>query len=290
VKYGYSNLLSETIEAVRLEYHDCRTFQLVCPVCREPVYKVVREHPEITHYLSHYPASQAYAADCELRVAAFDPREVEQKNILARGQKLSLYLQVLRETILSRDYPESAREKARTFIKAILRSKTLAYIRHKARLSCARVSEESFRTFARFYVEEVAGKDNPMWRTTFALATQMHIGWDVWRTLCTEQSRENFDYLWAHGYLTMAHRYARARERVEPWVESAVYLEKCMNRLLQLSRDRGMELLEEMSRTRVWVEGDSSAKNALDKLMSHVLNEMVGCLIRLPYFEMLKRT
>ena len=71
MRYGYSNLLGETVPAELLEYHDCEQFQVVCPNCREPVFKAVRRTPAEVHFLSHYEASQALQQECELRVAAF---------------------------------------------------------------------------------------------------------------------------------------------------------------------------------------------------------------------------
>jgi hypothetical protein len=76
MKYGKSLLLGELISAQQVDYEDVRKnrFWIVCPVCNEAIFKVVRqtedsafEEPD-THYFSHYEASRSYATDCELRV------------------------------------------------------------------------------------------------------------------------------------------------------------------------------------------------------------------------------
>lgn len=54
MKLGYSNLLSELIRAELIDYKDSEKFQIVCPCCKEPVFKVIRSNESIPiHYLSH---------------------------------------------------------------------------------------------------------------------------------------------------------------------------------------------------------------------------------------------
>ena len=45
MKLGYSLLLGEHIEAEWIEYTDCKVFQIVCPNCKEPIFKVFRQVP-----------------------------------------------------------------------------------------------------------------------------------------------------------------------------------------------------------------------------------------------------
>ena len=81
MKTGYSMLLGEYVDSEAINYTDCKSFQIVCPICREPVFKVERSHPPPTlHYLSHYEESKAFATDCELRVRGISDRDKEKNN------------------------------------------------------------------------------------------------------------------------------------------------------------------------------------------------------------------
>jgi hypothetical protein len=77
MKYGKSLLLGELISAKEVGYEDVRKnrFWIVCSVCNEAIFKVVRQSGDsgvvegtATHYFSHYEASWSYVTDCELRV------------------------------------------------------------------------------------------------------------------------------------------------------------------------------------------------------------------------------
>mgnify|MGYP000085431440 CR=1 FL=1 len=98
MKIGYSILLGEYIDAQAINYTDCKSFQIVCPICREPIFKVERKDPPpILHYLSHYEKSKAFVSDCELRVKGISDNEKKAENNLARGQKLEYFLSVLKD-------------------------------------------------------------------------------------------------------------------------------------------------------------------------------------------------
>lgn len=90
MKYGYSILLGETLAARDIDYGDCGRGQVICPECKDPVFKVVRTETD-THYLSHYQATGAVELACALRVDAMSEEEVRQKNEMTRSQTLSIY-------------------------------------------------------------------------------------------------------------------------------------------------------------------------------------------------------
>ncbi len=69
MKTGFSLLLQEYVNPVELDYEDCRTFQIVCPACKEPVFKVSRATAgNKADYLSHYRKDETLNEQCELRV------------------------------------------------------------------------------------------------------------------------------------------------------------------------------------------------------------------------------
>lgn len=101
MKYGYSILLQELVEAERLDYGDCADFQVVCPVCMEATFKKTREQSgHVTHFISHYKASANNQA-CELRVSSWTKDQVDSFNSVSRGQNLEKFLAVLPDLLLS---------------------------------------------------------------------------------------------------------------------------------------------------------------------------------------------
>lgn len=102
MKIGYSLSLMEVVAAEEVAYGDCAKFQIVCPCCREAVFKKVRpaEIGRETHFLSHYRASAQEAAECELRVSALSDAFLAQWSKEGRNQTLQLFLSVLREKVV----------------------------------------------------------------------------------------------------------------------------------------------------------------------------------------------
>lgn len=101
MKFGHSILLGETIDAADIQYRDCERFQVVCPHCYEPIFKVRRAagSPDEIHFYSHYVVSGAYQGECDLRVKSYSRSEIEARNQVSRDQRLSYFLSVLRRTL-----------------------------------------------------------------------------------------------------------------------------------------------------------------------------------------------
>ncbi|MBL4705697.1 MAG: hypothetical protein JKY54_14325 [Flavobacteriales bacterium] len=89
MKYAYSNIFNELVDAIEVQYKECAFYQIVCPVCHQPVFKGERSNSN-THYFSHYQRKGDDA--CELRISQYDKKIVEQFNQESKGQKLSEYL------------------------------------------------------------------------------------------------------------------------------------------------------------------------------------------------------
>jgi hypothetical protein len=294
MKYGYSMLLSETIDAARLEYPDCRAFQVVCPVCKEPIFKGVRERPAVVHYLSHYPAAAAYAADCELRVGGFDAADIERQNASSRGQKLALFLRVLRDAVMDSEY-SNAREKIETLFRILDHSKPIGLLRDVFAKNVAKnatgesLTDRAFFTEAAdHYIYEDAGSDHAMWRTGFGLQTQKRIAYDLWCSLCTPACKPNLLFLFNHGYATLLSRLQALLDqgRID---EPSRRLRWFAEKLVQSSWEGGVALIGEMGHTPTPTPFAIPGSNYLNKLVSEVNHEMLGCLLRLPYFEILHK-
>lgn len=100
MKIGYSMSLGEILEAEEIEQGDCAKFLVVCPACREALLKKTLPHSAgVTHYLSHYRASDEESRQCEMRVAAMDHARVSAFNAQSRGQTLTRFMAILQTEI-----------------------------------------------------------------------------------------------------------------------------------------------------------------------------------------------
>lgn len=100
MKIGYSMSLGEILEAEEIEQGDCAKFLIVCPACREALLKKTLPHSAgVTHYLSHYRASDEESRQCEMRVAAMDHARVSAFNAQSRGQTLTRFMAILQTEI-----------------------------------------------------------------------------------------------------------------------------------------------------------------------------------------------
>ncbi len=100
MKLGYSMLLGELVPADQAKRTDPVGFQIVCPCCKDPVFKVEREQVEKPiDFFSHYAGKEG-VDECELRVAGISSQQREQANAVSRGQTLKMFLSVFRDTMM----------------------------------------------------------------------------------------------------------------------------------------------------------------------------------------------
>lgn len=99
MKLGYSILLGEYFEAEAICYTHCKDLQIVCPNCREPIFKRVRSVPEEIHYYAHYEKDKNSIEECELRVNGIKGEQILKQNIESRGQKLKYFMYVFKDML-----------------------------------------------------------------------------------------------------------------------------------------------------------------------------------------------
>lgn len=290
MKTGYSILLGEYIEAAHIDYADCKGFQIVCPNCKEPIFKVEREGELALHYLSHYAAAKAFATDCELRVSGLDSLKLEQHNHASREQRLKLFLGVLRRVVTDQFY-STGKEKVPSMQRLLNRSKAVTWMR-EAVFSAMRSHRDAFlndfEKYAETYIGEGVGDNDPVWKTGFAMSVQVRIAKDMMASLMTGAGRENFYWLWNHAYAFLETRLEGGR-RIGIQTPPIAAIESHLARLPYCSKAEGMARIAEMANTPMYPpEVEEPGFKMLLKVFAEIQHEMVGCLIRLPYFEMLR--
>lgn len=293
MKYGYSMLLGELINSEMIDYDDCKSFQIVCPSCREPIFKVKRDTQPIQsiHYLSHYEKSSSYQSDCELRVNSYKSDEVKESNQQSRNQKLKYFLEVLQETVLNNEYKGNI-ENLKGFFKKLHNSEALVFLRDRF-FEFVKASENLMNQKAMFenfdeYINEIQNIAGNFPKTAFSTATQKRISFDVWIHLLSPNSKKNFDFMFNNSYLFLLTRIEKAQE-ARSLFDFEMFLHSSMVALITCSKIDGMQVIQDMMKYDV-PKPHSIGLDLLSKMMAEISHEILGCLLRIPYFNLLKKS
>lgn len=294
MRTGYSILLGETIEAQAVQYRDCERFQIVCPHCREPVFKVRRTSgiQSDQHYLAHYSSNASYQGECDLRVAQMDHKEQEKQNHLSRDQRLAYFLGILRRTLaMDPMYVDSA-EKSHWRLD---HAPGVVLIRDHAWETIKGERELFFDECAVDYLYRL-GDSGWALATSFSLERQRQIARDMWMTITSNTGHSNFNYVFNHGLLSEGGNLGNLRD---PNPEEIAMTNQMANYILALTTERksgACEVLRLMAAHEL-PSGfnnergiDSSERSSyFSRLMGNIIVAMVGTLLTFPYFELLKQ-
>lgn len=287
MKIGYSNLLGEHVQAELIHHKDCEPFQVVCPACREPVFKVERnEESDGIHYLSHYAAAKSFHTDCELRVSALPAELISQDNKTSRDQRLRYFLQVLRDMVAEdKIYSNSPQQSQRL----LNRSKAISFLRlqHYEMARKLSWSQAAFAEAVTGYRDDLASQ-GAFLKTTFAAAVQERVAFDMWNSLLSANGRLNYEFLFNHGYVQLLSRLEVAKDGGRAVPPDQLRMYRSLANLVNASKKGGMQILGEMAQVEVGPPFALEGMTLLGKAMSEVMHEMVGTLIGLPYFDVLK--
>jgi hypothetical protein len=295
MKTGYSLLLGEYVGAERLSYEDCKAFQIVCPSCKEPIFKVNREVVTApVQYLSHYEKDKSFIAECELRVDALTKEEITRSNNLSRGQRLQYFLSVLQEAIPSVLYPQDdvSHSKIAKLTHLLSRSKALKRYRELLftyeRKAFANISDTDLAEQMSGYVDDVREvNQGEFFSTSFALETQKRIACDMWRHVLSAKAKESYFILFSHGYYSLMYRLKLASgERALFEYERVMY--SAMEKLIDTSVNKGKMIIQSLINYPIGQPYAMEGSNLFNKMSSEIAHEMFGILLVLPYFEMLK--
>jgi hypothetical protein len=196
---GYSLLLGEYLAASDVTYDDGARWQIVCPACKEPAFKVVRQPGEI-HYFSHYKDSDILPSDCELRVRGLSRQAMDACNAQSRGQLLEYFLRVLRGAI-DRDpaLPGTVQP-----MRAALKSRRFFFFLDQV---FNRAARDSWRSDAGLS-DIAADMDGALAKglagdSGFSWQTQKRIAVDIFSSLMSQKTGPNLRYLAAHAAIVI---------------------------------------------------------------------------------------
>lgn len=297
MRTGYSLLLGEYVEAERISYEDCKAFQIVCPSCKEPIFKVNRDVATTpVQYLSHYEKDKSFVAECELRVGALTKEEITRSNNLSRGQRLQYFLSVLQEAIPIALYPrdELSQSKVAKLTHMLNGSKSLKRYRELLfayeRKVYANMSDADLAEQVAGYVDDIKEvNQGEFYSTSFALETQKRIACDIWRHVLSARAKESYFILFNHGYYSLMYRIKlTSGERVLFEYERIMY--SAMEKLIDTSVNKGKLIIHGLTNYPIGKPYAMEGSNLFNKLSSEIAHEMFGILLVLPYFEMLKKS
>ena len=252
------------------------------------------------HYFSHYEASKAYAADCELRVGGITEREITEKAIQSRDQKLKFFITTL-QTIIHEDFqrhlPDDPRWTPNQF-RVMNRSRTIADLRSMfyefffVKAFPKSSDEELIVTFDHAFSRLPQSEQNQL-STTLSLHTQKRIAIDLLRHLRNPQARPSFDTLFDHSFAWYARRLENAIRNSKLLGmptrnndEEEIF--KAMLRIMTTSRQKLRPILQKLAQNQYGTTGPAGPDNSLMTLFDSIIREMFVILIRLPYLSLLQ--
>lgn len=99
MRTGFSLVTQDFVAAWEVVHGDCATWRIVCPACREAVFKGGGDHDRRGHFLSHYPSSAQDVSLCELRVDSITAHQMAEVRAASREQRLAVFQARFREGV-----------------------------------------------------------------------------------------------------------------------------------------------------------------------------------------------
>lgn len=296
MRLGYSLLLGEYVNAENIDYVDCKNFQIVCPICKEPVFKVERQfEPQPIQYLSHYNKDKAYIDECELRVNRISKSDIQSANSLSRNQKLEYFLSVLRDAILENEYPinpENLKSVNALFYK-MCHSAGVQILRDNmyelSRKNFNQCRDEDIYELFDEYIKEIRMISGTFPKTSFSIDMQKRIAFDIWKHLLSTKAKGNYSFLLFHSYIMLMMRIEEA-EATRELYDFELQLHSYMRKLIDSTKLSSKKIFENLMMYPIGPPHAIENSTLLNKMASEITHEMLGCLIRLPYFEIIKKS
>lgn len=287
MKIGYSNILRSLVPAPELTCEEVGDLIIVCPECREPVFKVERSASTGTmHYLSHYQRTKAQVAECELRVARLAHAEITASATSGHADNMAYLLSCFRE-ILDDAVQRSGIDVPEKRIQQIMRNplvqEAMRDIKKRQQIDNDSMTE-MIAASANVYLDP--NHHDLFIRTDrrFNVARQTSIALDMQETLLTDQAKSLYAHLFAVSWqlsLEWGLQKKSGHSIINAFIQPGVA--KTLRDLPQLKGHKGRKFLE------VWLRGSTEGKNPVKLLATAIDMTMVTVLVSLDYLGWLHR-
>jgi len=209
MKTGYSNWLGEYAEAHEITYQDINDFNIVCPACFEPVYKVVRGEQ---HFLAHRARELVKTQECELRVEGISQTVKAITNSTSRGQSIAFFfaaLPTMINDIMPRTYGAWDSHQVDTHFARDANARRVRDFFHSYHVGRADETFDwgqprAYKMFDGMMKDAEEAGERYDWEDGLDRTLQARIARDMLRTMCTPTGRRGFHHLfcgaWAYQW------------------------------------------------------------------------------------------
>ena len=222
MKTAYSLFLREHVDPRIIGYEDCRTFQIVCPVCKEPVFRVCRKnaYKEIA-FFSHYRKDETLNKQCELRVNRISSDTITDINAESRNQKLRLFLRVFQDIVWANEYNDVTIKKAKQHFFQLGRSEVFAWF-IRGILNQLRETVKDKNEILDMFDESLENLTE--FNSTFEMNLQKEFAYDFLCHLLAGHSKANYYFLVKHSFILALAKLENNGKKGElrPWEQSVL--------------------------------------------------------------------
>lgn len=287
MKYGYSLFLQEYVYPVNVEYEDTRIFQIVCPCCKEPVFKVSRENA--FDYFSHYKKDETLIDQCELRVNRISKQEINDKKYESRNQKLYLFLKEFQDIVWENEYDDNSRKKAKRLCFQFNKSSIFVETKLKFLEYYRDFIEDKNNLFNMFHesIENMIYKTE-FFNTDFAVNIQKEYAYDFLQYLLAGHSKTNFFFLFNHAFILLHNEFKNnyQKQALNDY-ETTLFMriDKICNTENEKKR---VSVFREMVGHSVFTSNSNDVINGYIVFGARMLQHSFSILLRIPYLKILK--
>ena len=292
MKIGYSLILRELIKAEEIDYEDCKIFQIVCPECKEPIYKVSRSSS--TDFLSHYRKDETLNTQCELRVETISKSDVLNSRKESRGQKLVYFLEVFKDIVFENEYGEYKNDsKMKKIFYSIHFSKIIMEIKLKMfnsfRDNFYNQNKTDVLEMFDEYIEDIKRvSDGSFFQTSFSINLRKEFAYDLLMHLLSGHGKQNYYFLLSHAYLFLLDRIEQSEKQRQLYEWEALMHEYMVRLIRTTNKKKGLKIIEKMCEYPLSPPFTAEESDMFVKVLSEIQHEALGVLLRLPYYELIK--
>lgn len=289
MKTAYSLFLHEYVDPASIEYEDCKSFQIVCDVCKEPVFKVLRKQSgKETHYFSHYKKDETLNSQCELRVSRITHNKIDEVRKESRNQKLSLFIKVFQDMVWQNEYDETGERKAKQYFFQLSGSQVLATwfrVMFQGFRGVIANKEEVFDMFDEAL--ENIYEDEANFTSSYALNLRKEFAFDFFQHLLAGHAKTNFFFLLKHAFIKVLENLEKKRRegKLLPWEEE---MYNCMQKLLKTNEKKRANIFTRMDEYKMISPYTHEEVDLHVIFGSYLQYNAFGILLRIPYFQLLK--
>lgn len=290
MKTAFSLFLHEYINPVHIDYEDCRTFQIVCDVCKEPVFKVSREIAgKTTDYFSHYRKDETLNKQCELRANRIPDKRIDEVRHESRNQKLHLFLKVFQDIVWENEYDSITRKKAKQYFFQLGGSKILSTW-YQVMLQYFRKEIEDKNEILDMFdesLENIYGSQAEF-TSTYAINLQKEFAFNFLQHLIAGHSKTNFFFLLNHAFILMLKNLERKSKNNESaaWEEEMfAYIKRFLKTQNEKKRLGIMDSMGEYQMISPYSHQEADLFIMFGSILQY---NAFGILLRIPFLKLLK--